>query len=109
MSRVPGPDMIGRLSELWAWQVVTDIGRGDLLLGLTAASECPVGPHISGILCTSCGSAKSDVSPHIQHILNVSLSSLPRQHPVPAQLPVFTLCIQRFTRAVPVYSKLLLQ
>ena len=51
--------------------MVTDIGRGDLLLGLTAASECPAGPHISGILCTGCGSAQSDISPHIQHILNV--------------------------------------
>jgi hypothetical protein len=52
-------------------QVVTDIGRADLLLGLTAASDCPSGPHISGILCTNAG--HQDISPHVQHILNVRL------------------------------------
>lgn len=54
--------------------MVTDIGRGDLLLGLLAASECPVGPHISGILCTNSGKGHRDISPHVQHILNVSPS-----------------------------------
>ena len=58
------------------WQVVTDMGRADLLLGLTAASDCPTGPHISGILCTSAGEGHKDLSPHVQHILNVSLGSL---------------------------------
>lgn len=58
------------------WQVVTDIGRADLLLGLTAASDCPTGPHISGILCTSAEEGHKDLSPHVQHILNVSLGSL---------------------------------
>ena len=59
------------------WQVVTDIGRADLLLGLTAASDCPMGPHISGILCASAGDGHKDLSPHVQHILNVSLSPGP--------------------------------
>ena len=58
-------------------QVVTDIGRADLLLGLTAASDCPTGPHISGILCTSAGDGHKGLSPHVQHILSVSLSPGP--------------------------------
>ena len=54
------------------WQVVTDRSRSDLLLGLTAASESPVGPHISGILCTNSTKGQADISTYVQHILDVS-------------------------------------
>ena len=52
-------------------QVVTDRSRGDLLLGLTAASESPVGPHISGILCTNSTKGQAAISSYVQHILDV--------------------------------------
>ena len=51
---------------------MTDRSRSDLLLGLTAASESPVGPHISGILCTNSTKGQADISTYVQHILDVS-------------------------------------
>ena len=65
------------------WQVVTDRSRSDLLLGLTAASESPVGPHISGILCTNSTKGQADISTYVQHILDVSpaaQTSVPSLH-----------------------------
>lgn len=65
------------------WQVVTDRSRSDLLLGLTAASESPVGPHISGILCTNSTKGQADISTYVQHILDVSpaaQTSVPSSH-----------------------------
>ncbi|BDA50565.1 phosphate acetyltransferase [Coccomyxa sp. Obi] len=49
--------------------VVTDIGRSDLILGLTSANESTVGPHVTGILCTNSEYGRRDMSPHVHAIL----------------------------------------
>ncbi|CAK0787083.1 hypothetical protein CVIRNUC_010299 [Coccomyxa viridis] len=62
---------LARISDLGTRPlVVTDRSRSDLLLGLTAASESPVGPHISGILCTNSTKGQADISTYVQHILD---------------------------------------
>ncbi len=51
--------------------IVTDIGRTDLILGLTSANESSVGPHVTGILCTNSEYGRRDMSPHVHAILQV--------------------------------------
>lgn len=51
--------------------IVTDIGRSDLILGLTSANESTVGPHVTGILCTNSEYGRRDMSPNVHAILQV--------------------------------------
>lgn len=51
--------------------VVTDITRGDLLLGLSAAGETAVGPHVAGILCTNSAFGQQPMGLRVQRILEV--------------------------------------
>jgi len=51
--------------------IVTDIGRSDLLLGLTTANESSVGPHVTGVLCTNSEYGRRDISVHVHSILAV--------------------------------------
>ncbi|CAL8464970.1 g4505 [Coccomyxa elongata] len=59
--------------------IVTDIGRTDLILGLTSANESTVGPHVTGILCTNSEYGRRDMSPHVHAILQAKHTALKEQ------------------------------